>query len=236
MTGWLATGGSSANADWQPAAILVAKTIAFLTIAIFLGVKLTPAWFRRAAGRETPGAQLALGLSFCFFLAWAASAIGLAALVGAFAAGLVLEEAHFEIFVRRGERPLGDLIEPMTSFMVPVFFVLVGFRTDLHVLARPAVLGFPLLLTVAAIAGKLACSVGVVTAGVRRLAVGIGMIPRGEVTLIFAALGRTLRIGGAPVLDAGGYAALVAVVIITTMVTPPALKWSLRARAVSVGS
>jgi Kef-type K+ transport system membrane component KefB len=71
----------------------------------------------------------------------------------------------------------------------------------------------------------------VLTTGVRRLTVAIGMVPRGEVTLVFAALGSTLRIGNAPLLDERGYASLVTVVVLTTLITPPALKWSLGRKA-----
>jgi Kef-type K+ transport system membrane component KefB len=163
-------------------------------------------------------------------LSWAATAIGLAALVGAFAAGLVLEESHSELFVRRGERPLGELLQPMTSFLVPLFFVLVGFRMNVGVFAHPDLLALSGALAVAAILGKLACAGGVLHRGVNRLGVAFGMMPRGEVTLVFAALGSTLRAGNAPLLDERGYAALVTVVILTTLVTPPALKWSLTRR------
>jgi Kef-type K+ transport system membrane component KefB len=227
VTVW-ATGSADAVAS-QPASIgaLVAKTGGFLVLAVVLGARFTPQWFRRAAQLRTSGALLGLGLSFCFFLSWAASALGLAALVGAFAAGLVLEESHSEPFVRRGERPLGELLQPMTTFLVPVFFVLVGFRMNVGVLLNPAVLGLTLGLLAAAVLGKLACVAGVVTRGLSRVSVALGMMPRGEVTLVFAALGRTLRVGGTPLLDDRGYAALVGVVILTTLVTPPALKWSL---------
>jgi len=231
VTGGLAAGPATSASEWRAAMGLVAKTIGFLTLAIVLGVKLTPRWFRHAANLRAPGALLALGLCFCFFLSWAASAIGLAGLVGAFAAGLVLEDSHSEAFVQRGERSLGELLEPMTSFLVPIFFVLVGFRTNVRVLADPAVLGLSLALTLAAVLGKLTCGLGVRAPGVRKLTVGLGMIPRGEVTLVFAALGRTLQVGGAPLLDDRAYAALVTLVIITTLMTPPALKWSWRPRA-----
>ena len=210
-----------------PAVRLVVKAIAFLAVAIVVGMRVTPAWFRQASRLQTRGTLLAVGLGFCFFLSWAASAIGLSSLVGAFAAGLVLEDTHSAIYVQRGERPLGELLEPMTSFLVPVFFVLVGFRTNLSLIARPTALELPLALTAAAIAGKLACAGGVLHPGIRRLPVAVGMIPRGEVALVFAALGQTLSLGGTPLLDDRGYAAIVAVVILTTLVTPPALKWSL---------
>jgi len=205
--------------------------LVFLVLAIVLGMKLTPGGFRLAARLRTNGALLATGLCFCFFLAWAASAIGLAALVGAFAAGLVLEDTHSEVFVERGERALGELLQPMTSFLVPVFFVLVGFHTRIAALGRPALLGFALALSLAAVLGKLACAIGVAHRGVNRIAVAVGMIPRGEVTLVFAALGRGLHVGGVPLLDQRGYTALVTVVILTTLVTPPALKWTMQATA-----
>jgi Na+:H+ antiporter len=225
VTAWVGAGPSDVRATSIVA--LVMKTIGFLVLVIVLGIRLTPAWFRHAGRLRTGGALLAMGLCFCFFLSWAASAIGLAALVGAFAAGLVLEDAHSEVFVQRGERPLGELLQPMTSFLVPVFFVLVGFRTNVAALGRPALLAFAVALTIAAVTGKLACAIGVVNRGIRKFPVAVGMIPRGEVTLVFAALGSALRFGQAPLLDERGYTAIVTVVILTTLVTPPALKWSM---------
>jgi Kef-type K+ transport system membrane component KefB len=231
VTAWVGAGqGATAFAGTSIVALIM-KTAGFLVLAIVLGLKLTPAGFRHAARLRTSGALLAVGLCFCFFLSWAASAIGLAALVGAFAAGLVLEDTHSEVFVQRGERPLGELLQPMTSFLVPVFFVLVGFHTSPAALGRPALLALAVALSVAAVLGKLSCAIGVVNRGVKKLAVAVGMIPRGEVTLVFAALGSTLRIGAAPLLDERGYAALVTVVIVTTLVTPPALEWSMGARS-----
>lgn len=230
-------GTAAASPEFRSLAVwaLVMKTIGFLVLAIVVGSWLTPLWFRQAARLQTHGALLAVGLCFCFGLAWGASRIGLAALVGAFAAGLVLEDSHSEVFVQRGERPLAELIEPMTSFLVPVFFVLVGFRTHLGALAHVGLLMFALALSVAAIVAKLACALGVVTRGVRRWTVAVGMMPRGEVALVFAALGGALKIGQAPLLDERGYAAIVAVVVITTLVTPPALKRSLGPKAGSSG-
>jgi Kef-type K+ transport system membrane component KefB len=231
VTVWANSGQSAAAPSVNAAAGLVMKTIGFLSLAILLGVKLTPAWFRRAANLKMKGALLAAGLGFCFFVSWAATLIGLSALVGAFAAGLVLEDAHSELFVQRGEPSLGELLQPMISFLVPVFFVLVGFRTNISALGRPAFLAFSIALALAAILGKLSCAAGVLERGVRKLTVGIGMIPRGEVTLIFAALGSAARAGQMRLLDDRGYTALVAVVVLTTLVTPPALKWSLSSRA-----
>jgi Kef-type K+ transport system membrane component KefB len=96
---------------------------------------------------------------------------------------------------------------------------------------KPGVLGLAGALTVAAVIGKQACYVGVIGKGVDRLSVGIGMIPRGEVGLIFANIGMSLTVKGERIVDAAVYSAVVVMVIATTMITPPALKWSLnRAR------
>jgi Kef-type K+ transport system membrane component KefB len=230
VTIWASAGESAGAPQITTVVGLVMKTIGFLSLAVLLGVKLTPAWFRRAANLRTKGALLAAGLCFCFFLSWAASAIGLAALVGAFAAGLVLEDAHSAIFVQRGEPSLSELLQPMISFLVPMFFVLVGFRANIGALGRPAFLAFSVALALAAILGKLSSAIGVLERGVKKLTVAIGMIPRGEVTLVFAALGNATRAGQLSLLDDRGYTALVTVVVLTTLITPPALKWSLSVR------
>src|SRR5207249_4584751 len=105
-----------------------------------------------------------------------------------------------------------------------------GARVDLSALGTPGVAGFAAVLTLAAVAGKQACSLGVLERGADRWAVGLGMIPRGEVRLIFAGIGATLRIGSERVVDAKMYAAVVLMVALTTLVTPPLLAWRLRAR------
>ena len=172
-------------------------------------------------------------VSFCFLLAWASAKMGLAPIVGAFAAGLVLDEVHFESFTERGERTLEELLAPVSALLVPVFFVLMGLKVDLRAFGRAEVVGFAAALTVVAILGKQACSLGVVGRGVSRVAVGLGMIPRGEVGLIFAGIGATLILptadgAGRAVVGASVFSAVVIMVVITTLVTPPALKWSMR--------
>jgi Kef-type K+ transport system membrane component KefB len=176
---------------------------------------------------QTRGVLLAAGLAFCFFLAWVANWIGLAPIVGAFAAGLILEDAHYREFMKRGEQGLEELVHPIAAFLVPIFFTLMGMRTDLTALMQPGVLTLAAALTLAAIVGKQACALGVRGGGVDRLTVGIGMVPRGEVGLIFANVGLTLSIQGRPILDQSTFAAVLVMVVVTTMVTPPALKWSL---------
>lgn len=207
---------------------IIGKAVLFFGGAIALGVALSPRIFRLASGLRGSGVLLALGLAFCFLLAWGSGEIGLAPIIGAFAAGLVLESVHYRDFVARGERPLEDLVRPISSFLAPVFFVAMGLRTDLSAFAVEGTIGLAVALTVAAVIGKQLCSLGVFDRGLDRLSIGIAMVPRGEVGLIFASIGASLTLGGEPVLDHRSYAAVVIVVIITTLVTPPALRFSLR--------
>ncbi|MBV9947984.1 MAG: cation:proton antiporter [Myxococcales bacterium] len=218
-------GGSAASVAW-----MIAKTLAFLAVALWLGVKVSPWIFRMVSRLRSAGALLAAGLSLCFLLSWASDIAGLAPIVGAFAAGLILEDSHSAWFVGRGERSLGEAIEPISSWLVPIFFVLIGMRADLRALGDPGTLALVACLFAAAVLGKLTCALAV-PRGADRLAVAFGMLPRGEVSLVFANLGLTLTLGGRPLLDRRAYAALVTVVILTTIATPPALRWRVRRRA-----
>jgi Na+:H+ antiporter len=213
--------------------IIAAKALVFLAGALVAGHYLVPRLFHGAGRLESRGVLLALAVSFCFLLAWAAVLVGLAPIVGAFAAGLVLDEAHFESFRDRGEHRLEELLKPVSTLLVPIFFVLMGLRVDLRAFAKPELLGFAAALTLVAIAGKQVCSLAVRERGLNRLAVGLGMIPRGEVGLIFAGIGATLTLPNAqgisePIIGGATFGAVVIMVIITTLVTPPALKWSLQ--------
>jgi Kef-type K+ transport system membrane component KefB len=211
---------------------LAAKTAAFFVSAFAIGHYAVPHIFRGAGKFRSRGVLLVLSISFCFWLSWLATKVDLATIVGAFAAGLVLEDAHFKLFKERGEHDLRELLEPVTTFLVPIFFVQMGMKVDLRVFARPQLLGFAVALTLAAIVGKQICSLAVAERGLNRLAVGLGMIPRGEVGLIIAGIGATLMLPNAggvaePVIGPATFGAVVVMVIVTTLVTPPLLKWAL---------
>jgi Kef-type K+ transport system membrane component KefB len=203
------------------------KAIGVLAGAMVIGMLASRRIFNLAARLRTHGVLLVVGLSFCFLFSWLATVVGLAAIVGAFAAGLILEEGHYHQFTHRGEKTLHDLMQPISGFLVPVFFVLMGMRTDLLAFGTTEILALAGALTIAAIIGKQLSSLGVLDRGIDRITVGIGMIPRGEVGLIFANVGLGLTLGGVPVVDTATFSAVVVMVIATTMVTPPALKWSM---------
>jgi Kef-type K+ transport system membrane component KefB len=223
------TGGALSMLD---VGLIALKSFAFLIGAIAIGHFLMPRMLRGAGRFETRGVLLTLAISFCLLLAWAAAKVGLAPIVGAFAAGLILDEVHYQPTDGRKERHLNDLLQPVSTVLVPIFFVLMGLKVDLRLFARVEILGFAFALTVAAIIGKQVCAFGVIERGINRLAVGLGMIPRGEVGLIFAGIGATLMLPSAtgvtePVINPATFGAVVIMVIITTLITPLALKWSL---------
>ena len=207
--------------------LIVLKATVFLCGALIIGKWMTPKVFHFASRFKASDLLLTTGLGLCFVFGYLAKVIDLAPIVGAFAAGLILEEVHWKSFTERGEHSILELVKPLTGFLVPVFFVRMGAEVELSAFADPAVLGFAGTLTIAAIFGKQICSLGVLQKGVDRLSVGIGMVPRGEVGLIFAAIGSKLMLNGQPVVQPATFSAVVIMVVITTMITPPVLKWSL---------
>ena len=208
-------------------ALIVLKALGFLVLAVAIGSAVSPRLFRQALAIHSTGLVQALSLSVCFGLAWLAQKAGLAPIVGAFAAGLVLEDVHFEDHIKRGDRPLHESLRPLTALLVPIFFVRMGMLVELEAFVTPGVLGFALLLTGAAMVGKWACALGT-PRGVWGVRVGLVMMPGGEVGLIFAGIGAQLTLGGAPVVGGAAFAAAVFMVVATTMATPPLLLWSLR--------
>ncbi|MCE5322902.1 cation:proton antiporter [bacterium] len=211
--------------------LIVLKAMLFLFGALFIGAKLAPRVFSIASRFKAEGLLLATALGICFGFAYLATQIDLAPIVGAFAAGLIMDEIHWRDFTERGEHSVDELIEPIAGFLVPIFFVRMGANVDLRTFANPEVLIFAGTLTIAAIIGKQICGLGVLQKGLDRLSVGIGMIPRGEVGLIFAAIGSKLVLDGMRVVNHATYSAVVIMVVLTTMITPPALKWSMAKRA-----
>jgi Kef-type K+ transport system membrane component KefB len=227
VSGAIAAAGSGGSLSGGAVGWIVGKAFLFLVGSLAIGTALSPKVFALGSRFRTRGVLLALGLSFCFILSWIAGLIGLAPIVGAFAAGLILEDVHYRDFKERGEHGIEELIHPISSFLVPVFFVVMGARTSLAAFANLEVFGLAAALTAAAVVGKQLCSAGVLGKGIDRLTVGLGMIPRGEVGLIFANVGLGLTVGGEPILKPATYSAIVVVVIVTTLVTPPALRWSI---------
>jgi Kef-type K+ transport system membrane component KefB len=227
VTGIIAAADRGAELAVSEVLITLLKAVGFLVGSLVLGVWLSPRLFHLASRLKARMVLLAFGLGFCFGLAWLADFIGLAPIVGAFAAGLILEDVHFKDFKEKDAHTLEELVHPISYFLVPVFFVLMGMRTDLKSFLAPGVMSLAAALIVVAIGGKLVAGVGALGKGLDRLSIGVGMVPRGEVGLIFASIGSQLMVKGERVVDPQIFSAVVVMVIVTTMVTPPVLKWSL---------
>ena len=226
-------------------ALLSAQALGFLVAAVVLG-QMAAGHLSRLFAAIHPGAgtKLAVALGFGLLLAWLAHLIGLAPIVGAFAAGLVLDEVQFRHFddptiktdlleatrlaapetrdaVRtvvdaHAHKHLEHMLEPVGHLLVPVFFVVAGMQVKLEHLADPRILLLALALTVAAVIGKVVA--GGVAGPVNRWLVGWGMVPRGEVGLIFAFVGKQLG-----VVDDQMFSVIVLMVMFTTLITPPVL-------------
>ena len=209
---------------------ILGKALLFLGGALWLGLQLSPRLFHLTARLRGPGVLLATAMVLCFTLAALAAAIGLAPIVGAYAAGLVLERVHYQAFTARGETDLEHLVKPVSTLLVPIFFVVMGMQVDLAAFGQASALGLALLLTVAAVLGKQACALGALGSELDPKTIGLGMIPRGEVGLIFANLGLGMVVHGEKIVDSTVYSAVVVMVLLTTVLTPPALQWALRRR------
>ncbi len=207
-------------------AAVVGSAVAFLAGALFLGLLVMPRLFGLAANLRTSLVLPMVALGFCLLLSGLSAALGLAAIIGSFAAGLLLDEAHVRPFGAKTTQPIEDFVRPITAFFAPVFFVYTGLSVDLSTFSSHAVTVCA-LLTIAAVVGKVVSGLGA-GPSVDRLTVGLGMVPRGEVGLIFANVGATTLVGGVPVIDAPTYGAVVGMVLLTTMVAPPLLAIRLR--------
>lgn len=233
-----ATGAVSAGG----VAWIVFEAIIFLVGAIFIGQVSAPALGKLFSRIHTGfGMKFTLALSFGLIFAYAADAIGLAPIVGAFAAGLVLDPVHFKAFKKpklaevvgdrvisrldqktreevahHAERHIDELIEPLGYFLVPLFFVLTGMAVKLDVLFDKGILLLALGITIAAFIGKIVA--GLVAGDVNKWLVGWGMVPRGEVGLIFATTGKALGVVNNQI-----FSVIIVMVIISTLLTPPVI-------------
>ena len=210
VSGMAASGGISL----AQVGILSFKAVIFLVAAVFLGVRLSPWLVDRASRMRGRGTLIVTAVVFAVALAATAALMGLATIIGAFAAGVVLTRTERRVHIEERLRPVADLF-------VPIFFVSIGLKVDPRMLNPfgEGAFGFAVLLSAVAVASKLAAGLAVYQRGVRRWAVGVGMVPRGEVGLIFAGIGLSTA-----VIDERVYAAVVVMVVVTTFISPPWLK------------
>lgn len=206
---------------------LIISAGVFLVGAIVLGRFLSPYFVSLLNELKTRGVLLLSSLIFAFTLSYIATAIQLEAILGAFAAGLILAETD-------KRRELEQQVIPIADMLVPIFFVTVGAKTNLSVL-NPAIptnregLIMATFLIAVAILGKVVTGIAVFgQPQINRLAIGVGMIPRGEVGLIFAGVG-----AASGVLSEATQAAIIMMVILTTFLAPPLLRFVFQEPATS---
>ena len=204
--------------------VIVLKAVGFFAATFVAGHVLSHRIVSLAAKSGQHGMLFVIGIALCFTLSYVAELIGLANIIGAFAAGVLLDPYGAGIRTRAEEATLRELLVPLSELFVPLFFVLMGLQVDLSTLVEPSALALGITLIVSAIVGKLLCGLGVVGSGIRRLAVGIGMIPRGEVGLIFAGIGARVMLEGEPILNENVYSSVVLMALITTIITPMGLR------------
>jgi len=192
----------------------------FLVVITQLGPTIVRAAARIMGKLDIVEAKMFTSYLFVMVLAWAANLAGLATIVGAFAAGIILSDRYFHDQERSDGRfvSIRELIMPLEVILVPIFFILMGIQVKIESFLSWPVVTFATGLLVAAIIGKLLSGLGG-SKGAARLAIGFGMLPRGEVGLVFASIGRTLG-----VIDDAIFSSIVLMVIVTSLVAPPLLK------------
>ena len=199
--------------------IITAKAVGFLVVVVAVGHVLAPYFFRFVRFLKVEGSFVVGSFVFAIAVGLAAEHFaGLEPIVGAFAAGLVAGQTSFADRIEAELRPISFLF-------VPIFFLFIGSRVDVVALSDPQVLLAGGIISFLAIVGKLVAGLGVLSKGVSRRVVGVGMVPRGEVGLIFAALGAGEL---SAVVGAGENAIVVLMVVVTTLLAPLILNRMLR--------
>jgi Kef-type K+ transport system membrane component KefB len=189
--------------------------VVFLVAALWVGLRFAPRIFALVERLRVRGVLLVSAFAFLLLLCALAERAGSALIIGAFAAGLILSETNQFALIEERIRPVADIF-------TPIFFLSIGAAVNLRTWNRQTLVIGGVLLVIALL-GKLASGWAVPWRRYNRVAVGVGMAPRGEVGLIFAQIGL-----GAGVLSNRLFSAILFVVIATTLVTPPLLKWALR--------
>ena len=214
----------SGSVDLLHISIIVVMASVFLGGAIYLGPYLIRFVVRLFYRLDLIEAKMFVSYLFVMVLAWMANLAGLATIIGAFTAGLILHDAYFEHWHNDRECPIciKDLIMPLEVILVPIFFVLMGIQVKLETFLDGHVIILALGLLASAILGKLFAGFGV-KGGKNRWAIGVGMLPRGEVGLVFAAIGISLG-----VISDALFSAIILMVIITTLIAPPWFKFCLK--------
>lgn len=218
--------GNGGELSFFSISLIFIKSFLFIFLALALGRWLVPILFGIAARFLDKGALLTTAFGLCLFFSMLAHLFGLAPIIGAFFAGLVIQPHHFASF-QQSETILEEQLEPVSTLFIPLFFVFTGMKVDLSVFTSPNSLKLGIILSIAAIIGKVLAGAAA-SKNTKRLLIGVGMVPRGEVGLIFASVGISLTLHGEPLLSPAVFGAIIIMVTITSIIAPIWLEFLLR--------
>ncbi|HYO90445.1 MAG TPA: cation:proton antiporter [Pyrinomonadaceae bacterium] len=214
----LAIVSSMASGAINYAAIITTAVLAigFTAFVALVGAPVVTRLSPRIGRLRIGNSLFIFGLVLCFGLSVAAAYIGVAAIIGAFLAGMALAEACED------DRTMHEQTGGVTEFLVPFFLINIGMQVKLDVFRDPSVILLSILVTLVAVATKLiGCGAGAWNLGARRAAqVGMGMVPRGEVGIVVAQIGLSMA-----VINARLYGVVLFMAVATTLISPPFLKW-----------
>ncbi len=205
---------STGRINYLQLGIVTLEAVGFSILIVFFGSRMVGRFQTRVEQLRTRNSAFVLSLILCLGLSLASIYIGMAAIIGAFLAGLALADYSERWRLRENAHPIME-------FLAPFFFVLLGVQVNLRAIYQPALLWIMGVVCVLAIVGKLVgCGLGALSLGFKNaLRIGVGMVPRGEVGLIVAAVGLKLRTISPEV-----YTVVVVMSIVTTLFAPPVLR------------
>lgn len=205
---------SGAGVGWIHLGVLTTEAVLFAIFMIFLGSRMIRPLRRRVERLSTHNAPLILALAICLLLSWMALKLGMAAIIGAFFAGLIFADYS-------PEWELLPSVDAITDFLSPFFFFSIGARLDISILTGNLLFAAVVVSLLAIISKLVGCGLPLLNEGWHTvLTVGVGMMPRGEVALIVALVGLNSRIVSQPT-----YAIVVLMTAVTTVLAPPLLRY-----------
>jgi Kef-type K+ transport system membrane component KefB len=205
--------------QWMHIAILIAESVSFAIFMIFIGPRIVRRMRPGVQRMNTHDAPLILALAICLGLSVAATKIGMAAIIGAFFAGLIFADYD-------PEWKLTPRVHGINEFLAPFFFFIMGSRLDLTLFNRNVLITASVISVLAILSKVVGCGLPVLSHGWREaLQVGVGMTPRGEVALIVALIGLQMN-----AISQQAYGYVIFMTGVTTITAPVILRYLFRHR------